>query len=49
MYSRDFPDNCYITDNYIVTHNTVEAVAAAQLLREWHNINKVLSWLRLLW
>ena len=38
----DAPDNLYVTDDYILTHNTPQSIAAAELLKEWHNINRVL-------
>jgi hypothetical protein len=38
----DAPDNLYVTDDYILTHNTPQSIAASQLLKDWHNINRVL-------
>jgi len=32
--SVDSPDNLYITDNYIVTHNTITALVASKLLED---------------
>jgi superfamily II DNA or RNA helicase len=38
----DAPDGLYVTDDYILTHNTPQSIAAAALLKDWHNINRVL-------
>lgn len=38
----DSLDNLYVTDDYILTHNTVQAIAASRLLKDWHDIKKVL-------
>ncbi|MGA7731383.1 MAG: SNF2-related protein [Chloroflexia bacterium] len=35
-------DHLYVTDDYILTHNTPQSIAAARLLKEWHDIKKVL-------
>ncbi|MDQ5823306.1 MAG: SNF2-related protein [Chloroflexota bacterium] len=40
--ATDAPDQLYVADDYIVTHNTPQALAAAKLLQEWHGIKKVL-------
>ncbi|HUP27534.1 MAG TPA: SNF2-related protein, partial [Chloroflexia bacterium] len=40
--ATDAEDQLYVTDDYIVTHNTPQAIAAAKLLREWHGIERVL-------
>jgi superfamily II DNA or RNA helicase len=38
----DAPDHLYVTDNYILTHNTPQALAASKLLEDWHGIKRVL-------
>jgi hypothetical protein len=40
--ATDAPDQLYVTDDYILTHNTPQAIAAAKLVEEWHGIKRVL-------
>jgi hypothetical protein len=40
--ATDAPDHLYVTDDYILTHNTPQAIAAAKLVEEWHGIERVL-------
>ncbi|MFL5735502.1 MAG: SNF2-related protein [Chloroflexia bacterium] len=40
--ATDAPDQLYVSDDYILTHNTPQSIAAAQLLRQEHGIEHVL-------
>lgn len=40
--STDAPDQLYVTDNYIVTHNTVSTIAALQQLRNQGKVKRAL-------